>query len=146
MRIIILFILVSFAFQINAQSNRVYIFEDRYEQPTSSLVNAHDIEFNQIKILGQYMIDPSRKSSIDYGLVGRYLNKLYPNRRSYGVLCINLEGSLFNVMRDNDCNNANTVHAINQYISLVKFVKARRPNLQVGIYGLPYTVYYESQV
>lgn len=144
-RINLLFILFSVSIGLSAQNKRIYVFEDRYKQPTKTLIKNVETDLYHIKILGQYMIDPKRNGLIDYNLVEKYLIKLYPDKDSSGILCINLEGKLFVDLRDHDLNSSKSKNAINQYISLLKYVKTKRPNLQVGIYGLPFTVYYKSQ-
>lgn len=144
MRYILILKLVFIWSQVYAQVP-IYLFENRYEdQNVKKLINDKNYYFKKIKILGQYMIDPKREGHIDYGLVERYLKELYPRQDADGTLCINLEGKLFTDLRDNFGNSVYR-KSLNEYVKLVKYVKHTRPHVTVGVYGLPFTIYYSSQ-
>lgn len=146
MKIINLLLLILLSYECYSQNNNIYIFENRYEHSIEKLNSKTSFDLKPIKILGQYMIDPKRNGVIKYELVGSYIDKLYPAKNVMGILCINLEGALFSQLRDNNKNTKEFNDASNKYIQLVKFIKNILPNIEVGIYGLPFKGYYDSQL
>lgn len=144
-KIIFLLFLYLFLYACKGQE-KLYIFPNRYEKNINELRNRTTYSLQPIKILGQYMIDPNGKGNIKYDLVDKYLDKLYPNKSEKGILCINLEGSLFRELADNAKETKEFKAAESNYIELIRHVKQKVPFVKVGIYGLPFKGYYESQL
>lgn len=105
-----------------------------------------DFNFLEIKMIGGYMIDPEKKGEIDLNSVAFYLNRLFPEKQSSGLLCIDLENSLYYDIRNKSVNTKECEFAIAKFIELIAFVKLHYPNIKLGIYGIPFTVYYDSQL
>lgn len=130
---------------ILSQNKDVYVFKERYNNDVNVMFDKHHIiNFKEIKIFGQYMIDPLRDGNVDYSLVDKYLDKLFPNINDSNLLVINLEGKLYTDLRCNYNNNLYEVSS-NNYQKVVKYIKLKRPNLKVGFYGIPFPFYYDFQ-
>lgn len=140
-----LLLIIFVAFSCKGQKD-IYIFSYRYSKDITELNKSTSYNLKPVKMLGQYMIDPSRKGNIDYNLVSRYLNELYPDIYEKGLLTINLEGALFSKLRDEDLESEAFKNAEKEYIKLIQFVKNKVPFVKVGVYGLPFKGYYESQL
>lgn len=137
---------IIFVFELRGQSNDLYIFENRYSSSFAKLNSETSFNLKSIKILAQYMIDPKGEGVVRYNLVDKYLRELYPNSSDFGILCINLEGVLFRKLKDSNFESNTFREAFNEYVKLIKFVKGRVPNIKIGIYGLPFSAYYSSQM
>src|SRR5699024_6005331 len=105
------------------------------------------LDFKEIKILVNYMIDPKKEGVVDYNRVKYWLDKFYPDKSSDGVLCIDLENELYNKLKGNILTRYKEVSdyefelAETEYIKLVQFIKNDLPNLKIGYYGMPFRAY-----
>src|SRR5690606_24001035 len=118
----------------------VYIFKDRYKNEIHKTSQRPEWEFENIKILLRYMMDPKNTGEVDYKLLDHFLNKLMPDVNDNGVICIDLE----NKAQDNVTRNVLTERgkpvsettykeSEKKLITLIKYVKSKRPNAMVGM-------------
>lgn len=144
LRIFDIIILLFLSFISCKSQETLYIFPQRYNKNINDLNEKTPYKLSQIKMLSQYMIDPGGKGIIQYGLIDRYIDQLYPNKNEKGILCINLEGILFKELGSKE-GSTEFNRAESNYIQLVRYVKKRLPYVDVGVYGLPFKGYYDSQ-
>jgi len=144
-------ILLGFLLQSKGQS-RIYIFKDRYKEDIQSTLNRPEWEFENIKILLQYMMDPKNTGDVDYRLLDSYLDKIVPDKNSEELLCIDLENVAYeNVTRNVIVKGQMVSRSVyqqseNKLIELIRHVKAKRPKMIVGIFGLPFRALDQKRV
>lgn len=138
--------LVSNAF---SQEKKTYVFKDRYTKSVQNFINQSS-HFEDIKIMTGNMLT-SDKNKVDYKKVENNLKKLYPSENASGMLCIDLENSGYNALKGNSITRFKKVsdkqfkEAEKEFIQLIKFIKSKRPKLQVGYYGMPFKIYKASE-
>lgn len=99
-----------------------------------------------IKILGNSAIDPKNSGKIDKQLFESKLKSLIPNKNSTDILCIDLENKIYQDLRNNKLNSKKVANSIDEFVSLIKMIRNLRPHVKVGVYALPFPVYYDSQL
>lgn len=135
------------AFNVCVAQNKekyMYVFKDRYDDQTKAYIDSNSF-FKEIKLLGGYMIDPSKKNTVNLESVLVHLEKLYPNPDDDGVLCVNLENKLYHNIRNLPPFDSEFTRSIGKFNELITFIRSHRPNLKIGIYGIPFRTYYASQ-
>lgn len=152
MRNILIVLLLLFLKVGQCQTKPIYLFKNRYDKNTLNKVNKSIYDFKEMKIMLGYMIDPNRNESIDYRSVEKYLNSFYPNPNDKGILCIDWENELYQNIRGNhitrvpSSSSLDYNKAIQEFIKLIKFVKKQRPNIDVGVFEIPFRVYGKSEI
>jgi len=131
--------------KVNAQKKEIYILTSKYNLEARSLINSPDFNFKEIKLLNRSHIDPKKIDEIDYSRLKKYLIEFYPDDTEEGVLCIDLENKNYRILRTTNKKSSEYENASSQFITLIKYIKSIRPNLKVGIYGMPFRFYYDSQ-
>lgn len=145
MKIVYFILLLTYAIGAYAQERKVYIFKERYTADSRSFSGSIRNGFEDIKIIGGGMIDPKKNGTIDMSSVEKFLVQLFPSVDDEGILCVDLENRIFHNIKDNELSSPIYKKAINEFTGLIKFIKQKRPQLKVGIYGMPFTEYYDSQ-
>jgi hypothetical protein len=97
----------------------------------------NDDKYWQYQFLGQWNIDRDNKGIIDYNLIRRKITQLYPNKYDRGFLSIDLENKLYRNLKT-PVYTKEAFEAGEQFIAMVNFIRNQRPNLKIGIYGLPF--------
>ncbi|WP_339698162.1 hypothetical protein [uncultured Marixanthomonas sp.] len=146
-KIIIIPFLLFYCFsysQYQKSDFNIYVFKSRYSEEGKSFINEQPY-LSEIKLLGGYMIDPHKKGTINLESVDKHLKKLFPKPNDEGVLCVNLENRYYDNIRNYDVTHRKYKEAIQEFKKLINFIRIRRPNVKLGIYGLPYRTYYKSQ-
>lgn len=143
--------LLLFISPINSQSQPVgnqpfiiYVNKGRFNEKVRSYFTSHDV-FDEIRLLKGHQIDPKKRGIIDIHRVERHLVEMYPNKNAQGVLVIDLENKLYLDLKDSYPGTREFENALEEFQSLVSFIKELRPGLRVGFYGLPFRVYYDHQ-
>jgi len=119
--------------------SKIFIQKNRYNRQIQS-----NSKFTDYKFLGGYYIDRNRKNIIDKNQVREGLNKIFPDKEAFGILCVDLENKLYLDLKKNG-NSSDFRNALTQFCSLVDFIKNLRPNVKVGIYGMPFSFNYKFQ-
>lgn len=146
-------IIVFFTFLSHGKSQtKVYIFKNRYNSEIENTLQRPEWKFENIKILLQYMMDPKNTGKVDYQLLDSYLDKLVPDKNDSGILCIDLENEAYeNVTRNVITKGSPVSRSVfskseQDLIQLIRHVKGKRPNLVVGIFGVPFRALDKSRV
>ena len=117
-------------------ASKNYARFDLYNERTiQNLKNNH---FEDYKLITRSMIDPDGDQKIEKDLIHAYLKKVFPDRASRGMLVIDWESRTFQTLKKRESTNSAFKAAEEVFISIVKTIKNIRPNLQVGIYGIPF--------
>lgn len=129
---------------LNQKNFYIYLQQNRYDTKVSNLVYGNS-NFKYYKYLANYYIDREKKGVINYIYVDEGLNKLYPNKYESGFLCLNLENKIYQNVKNFKSGQVQFENSIDLLKGLIKYVKTKRPNLMVGIYGMPFNYYYDIQ-
>lgn len=141
---IIYFFLIFFSLTINSQNKFIiYYSETMYNIELNTFLKENK-NFNKYNIMTQHYIDPKNEGVIDLTSVKKYLIKRFPNFTDKGVLCVNIENKIY---KDLLLNNSGNIYreSIKEFRTLIRYIKEIRPNLEVGIYGIPYRFFYDAQ-
>lgn len=134
---IIYFLLNNLLFaQENAQ--KIFIQKNRY-----NIEIQKNSRFENYKFFGKYYIDRYNQNIIDYNQVIEGVNLYYPNREDSGYLMIDLENQIYQNLKSKD--SVLRGKAVNKFKQLIGFIKSRRPNIKVGLYGIPFSFNYDFQ-
>ncbi|HMG82327.1 MAG TPA: hypothetical protein VK559_04785, partial [Ferruginibacter sp.] len=123
-------------------SFNIYVFQNRYTN--DDYFRQHSV-FKFYQFLNQGTIDPNKKSEINEKSIQTALARLYPNNDDQGFLSVDLENDTFNNLRLYTPGDPRFNNSIEQFAKLISIIKSFRPNVKVGIYGLPYRIYYPGQ-
>ena len=146
--LLILFLCLGVSCSVFSQSIddfNIYIFKKRYNSDTQK--KAEELKnVKSMDLISGYAIDPNKKGIIDLQSVSKYITRLYPNKNDQGLLCLNLENKLYQNLKSNRVSEATFKEAINSFVSMLNLIKQLRPNVKVGIYGLPFRTFGASQI
>lgn len=123
----------------------IYVLHNRYSKIDQEYINDHKI-FKNITILIGLMIDPHNQGIIDSQSVKASLIKLFPDSADTGILCIDLENKLYQNLKNFSANSIQYNEAVTAFTDLIKLIRRVRPQIKIGIYGLPFRTYYSSQL
>lgn len=122
---------------------RFYIFPGFYSASTKQ--DLLQKNYDTVRVIMQAFIDNDKDSKINPDAVGRFCDKFYPEVNAGGLCIVDWEAQPFNDLRQYDKNDDRFKAAASTYIELVKLIKKLRPNIKVGIYGLPFRFYNPTQ-
>mgnify|MGYP003504039321 FL=1 len=137
------FIIISSSYSSCSQTQdfKFFVPINRYEVKAKKKLTQND-KFQNYKYFGNYYIDRAKKGIVNYSNVDEGLSKLIPNQKESTYLCVNIENKLYRNVRDLREDNHDFKQSLNDLIDLLKYIKQKRPNLKVGLYGVPYNFYY----
>lgn len=145
--LLFVFVLLSSVFQKPTKDEKqwnIYVFFHRYDDKGKKFIQRNSI-FKRIDLIGENKIDPNKNDTFNYKSIEAHLLKLYPKTNAKGVLCINVENKIYqNLKEDNESDNF--IFGIEQFVKMVNFIRKSRPNVKIGIYGIPFRTYYTSQL
>lgn len=138
--LLIIFLLFhSFSFaQSRKKPLEIYIQKERYD---NSLLPQN--KFYKYQFLGNYYIDRQKKGVINYQYIDEGLRNLFPNKNDAGFLNVDLENQIYRNLKSS--NKSLRIDAVKQFVSMVNYIKMKRPNIKVGLYGIPFSFNYSSQ-
>ena len=125
-------------------SFNIYVINGRFGPETVEYFRNHNFKFATLQTQGA-IVRRNDKSAIDLSRVERFLNKRFPNADTTGMLVLDLESEPFKDLRDYDATDSRFKAAEKQWLTLVEKVKRLRPELKVGVYGIPFRSYYDWQ-
>lgn len=102
-------------------------------------------EFKDAKLLTDAEINPNRQKAVDSFNIIRYMNFFFPDSLSLGTCVLDIEDSPFYNLKSKS-NSAEFVEEKNWFISVLDLLKKYRPNVNFGIYGIPFAVFYTEQM
>jgi len=149
MREILVMTFILFVTNTFSQENKIYVFKDRYNKSEQKYIENDPSRFSEIKVMTANSLLTNRK--IDYRKVEESLQVMYPSNNATGVLCIDLENDAFKHLKGHNINrvkkmtDAQFEKAKNDFIELIRFIKNKRPKLQVGYFELPFRIFKESE-
>lgn len=133
-------LLMIFNLSFSQDNSRKYYFLDYHTG------NDVGLKHESIKIIGNSGIDPHDTGVVDYAILERNLKKAFPKETDGGILCIDLENSIYQNLRNNDKESIKAKKSIEEFVTMLVFIKKKRPNIKVGVYALPFPFYYSNQI
>jgi len=127
------------------KSFTIYYDQNIHDKSVNDLLSSK-ISVRNYRLITQHYIDPDNKGIVDLELLKRSIISSYPDSNSKGIICLDLENSLFNDLIKYTNNNRKFQVAETAFINMINCVKKVRPNLTVGIYSLPQRFYYGNPV
>jgi hypothetical protein len=95
-----------------------------------------------VKLMTSSGFNPSGKG-IDSSNIVRYMNFFYPDPKSPGTCVIDWEDSIFYNLRQNK-TSVPFNSALESFVKVLKIMKQTRRYVSVGVYGLPFDVFYST--
>jgi hypothetical protein len=131
--------------QSGKENNKLefYIFPGFYSSATKGALLQNN--FDTVRVIMQRFIDENNDNKIDPAAVNLFCSKFYPVTNARGLCIVDWEGQSFGDLRQYDKDDERFKAAASNYIELVKLIKQLRPNVRVGIYGLPFRFYNPMQ-
>lgn len=146
-KILVLITLLFGLQQIFGQNNNFnfYFFENRYSPTELKFINSQQ-NFKMYNLFSQgYLESTTNKGHIDLVKVQRSVIANYPSSNASGYLVLDFEGLIYQNLQNYHSSHYLFKSASKEFIDMVRLVKILRPNLKVGIYGLPFKFYFENQ-
>lgn len=124
----------------SSQSRNLELFThlDRFGKKTRQ--HMEDRGFKQYHLMTTNVIDPDGDEQFNEDAVERYLNNYFPSKDARGLCVIDWEKKKYMDLKK-DVKSNDFKLAEQHFIELIKFVKSKRPNVQVGFYGVPFRVF-----
>lgn len=145
----ILFLVLIMSYGCNSQRSSVqnqneftvFYSAGKYTNNTQKELLEYKNFKRHILFLGLH-IDPNNKGIVDKQAFLRNINKFYPNKNDSTLLVLDLENKLFKDLYTYDEGTVEFENAASEFSWMLKTVKKLRPNVKVGLYGLPFRAYY----
>lgn len=110
----------------------------RFDKPTQGQLATKG--FQMYHLIATNRIDPKGKEVMDRESIKKYLDQKFPKGNENKVLIIDWEKEKFWNLKKKS-NSKEFKEAEKEFIELVRYIKELKPNLLVGIYGLPFRVF-----
>jgi len=120
------------------QKMNIYMMYNRYSSQTREKLRKLGVE--PFMLIASSAIDPKKTNKFDSVSVRIFLDKYFPEKSHTGIFIIDWEKELYDWLKLPQTDERFVI-AQNEYIGLVHFIRKLRPNLKIGIYGLPFRVY-----
>lgn len=115
-----------------------YVFPSRYSESAVRYFESHKDQFVFAELLTPSNIEAKGKPGVaDVTLLTNYINRVFPDKESVGVCLIDWEDPFKDIkLYYRDENRYRKIE--DEYIKVIKTIKDLRPNVKVGIYGIPF--------
>lgn len=121
-----------------------YVLDSRYDEATKAFFNSKE-NIEPYVYLGEYTIDPKKTGKFEESNIVEAVHNYIPDPASNSIVSLNIESKIYKDLRDNKAGSKDAINAADEFIRIVQIIKRERPNVQVGIYGIPFRFYYASQ-
>lgn len=125
-------------------SFNIYVINGRFGPETVEYFRNHNFKFATLQTQGA-IVQRNDKSALDLSRVERFVKKRFPDADTTGMLVLDMESGPFKDLRDYNATDSRFKAAEQQWLTLVREVKRLRPELKVGLYGIPFRSYYDWQ-
>lgn len=90
------------------------------------------------KMIGQSSIVTKNSLNVDSVSLTNIIRKIYPDKNATGVCILDWEGEALDILTNNHASDPGYQKIAAQFKKAVNIAKRERPNVQWGIYGLPF--------
>jgi hypothetical protein len=129
--------------QEKARPLEIYIFPRHYSPATKDYLSKNGV--STARLLYESVIVSGKKKQLDTALVKRYVSAAFPDPNVAGLIVVDWESRLFDDLKRFKRDDERFKNAEATYIQLVRAAKSARPKVRIGIYGLPFRVFYDTQ-
>lgn len=124
---------------------QIYFFKNRYSEKDLKYIEKYH-NFGYYNLFSQgYLESNKQKGHIDLEKVQNSLHMNYPQKDSDGLLVLDFEGLVYDNLRTYEPGEEKFDKAEAEFLQMLDLIKKDRPNLKIGIYGLPFKFYFKSQ-
>jgi len=141
---ILVFFQCSFLLAQKEEKFNLYLQQSRYSKEAIKSLEEEQINVKNYLFIGSYYIDRKNEGIINYKTLEEGLDKIIPNKMSEDYLCLDIENAIYKSLKFSKSNSKEFRNNQKKLIELVKFVKNKRPNIKVTLYGIPFTFYWED--
>ena len=110
----------------------------RFDEKTQNIFKEKG--FKEYALITTKRIDPDGNERINKETIKSYIEKRFPNKGAEEILIIDWEQRKYKDLKKPE-KSQEFKAAEKEFKKLVNYIKELRPNLVVGIYGLPYRVF-----
>ncbi|WP_268225532.1 hypothetical protein [Sinomicrobium oceani] len=114
----------------------IYAIYDRYKPVTRTYFK--DNGFKNYVIMSHSFIDPDGDNKINPERVEMFLSSRFPDKKKHEMCVINWEKKHLWSLKNYKPGDKKFDAAEAEFIKLLKLIKLKRPNLKVGIFGIPF--------
>ncbi|GGG80152.1 hypothetical protein GCM10007415_10680 [Parapedobacter pyrenivorans] len=145
-KIVLATVLAFFLFSANTCTKDLtfYVLDTRYDEATRAFFNSNE-NIQPYVYLGEFAIDPRKTGKFEESNIVSAINNYIPDPSATSVVSLNIESDIYKKLRDKKTGDKEAKSASDEFIRIVKIIKRERPNVQVGIYGIPFRFFYSSQ-
>lgn len=142
---LILFLLLKTSVLAQKQSDfKIFYDAPRYNASLNSII-AYNNNFVNYKLMVGAFIDPKKTGYVDKEVFIKSISFFFPNSKSSGILCIDLENTIYHNLYKFGINSTEFREASQLFIWMLQTVKKIRPEVKVGFYGIPFRAYYANK-
>jgi len=134
--LLVLFLTVSII--TKSQDFKIYFQKNRY-----NVEHFENMDYGYYQFVGYEYVDREKKDIIDHEAVKQRIIELYPNEDDTGFLSLDIENRLYLDLRKKSKSVRKA--AVKEFVKIVEVVKALRPNVKIGVYGIPLKFNYDFQ-
>lgn len=140
----LLIICILFSVSGFSQNFNIYTFKGRYNAETEQYFKNHKI-FKRYNLLSLGNVDPKKTGNVDFAVLKKSIEKLYPNNSDEGFLNVDIENEWFKNLKNYNPEDEEYKTASGKFVSILKYIKKLRPNVKLGVYGIPFRFNYDKQ-
>lgn len=119
----------------------VVLQNSRYEANTIKKIE-DIVDRNKYYFIGSYYIDKDNEGVINLKDLKKGLNKNVP-KNTVGFLILDIENKLYHDLKKDNASLDFKI-AEQAFIGMINFVRRHRPNIQISVYGIPFTTYWDE--
>ncbi|WP_353120211.1 hypothetical protein [Myroides odoratus] len=143
MRLISFIIFFVYFSTLAQEKPKFYVRYSSYDASTQEIIKDKK-HFDYFVLTPGYFLKKNTEI-VDYGLLEKTLFNWFPDEQSQSYLVIDWERDAFKNLKKYSESDKAFREAEKDFITLIQYIKKKRPNLKVGIYGIPYRFNYDFQ-
>lgn len=136
-RLYLILVLIITSLNSYGQDFKIFVLLSRYNTADVNYMTGNKT-FDKYYWIGRSTITPKRNGIIDEGSIKQRLQLYFPNIHDTGVLSIDIEGEIMENLKKYKLSDSRFKKSEEFYLKVIKIIKNYRPNVKVGIYGLPF--------
>lgn len=124
--------------QNKRENLEIFIFKSQYDSSTQFELSDSGFQFAELLTKGSIQ---DRYGNLDSMKILRFIIRRFPDKLQAGTCVIDWEEIDYKNLKNADPVSPQFSAAIEHFLICVTFIKQIRPNIRIGIYGLPFSHY-----
>lgn len=120
-----------------AQNFKVYVLPQRYDKADADYFASNTL-YDKYYWIGRAVLTPNRDGVVNAKSIKERLDLYFPANTDGGVVSIDLEGDIMESLKKYPANDKRFKKSEAIYLDMVNIIKTYRPNVKIGIYGMPF--------